>query len=410
MRLLVLQPRVIFPADGGAKLYSVNLWRRMAERHDVTMLVPCRSDDEPGDIARMDDICTRSIAVPWREAPASGPRFCWALFKALFSGLPYTILKYRSRRMMAEAARLLGQGGFDAIVADRLPTMGNVPSQTPCPVVLIDHNVEALVFRRFADRETRPVAHGYLGLQAKRLERFEQAACRRADLCIALSQIDLEALDVNGSVGRGAVVPPGVDLEFFRPLDRPPEPHSIVFCGSMDSWQNVNCVQWFTSEVLPRVQQELPDASLTIVGRDPRPSVWSLAETCSNVHVTGRVDDVRPHVADAEVFVVPLRFGSGVRLKIFEALAMRKAVVSTSIGAEGTPFEDGTHLLLADTAAAMAAATTKLMKGPAYRARIEQAGYEYVTEHCGWDKAAERLEDALAELIASAAQRRGNSK
>jgi len=399
MRLLVIQPRVIFPADDGAKLYSTNLWRRLAQKHDITMLVPRRPDDAAENVARMTELCAHVITIPWREPPSHGARFAWGLFRALFSKTPYTVLKYRSNGLTAQAERLLREEKFDLVVADRLPTMVNVPRDPPCPIVFIDHNVEARIFQRFADLETRRLAHWYLSLQAKRLGWFERAACERAHLCVALSDVDLEGLREQANIRRGAVVPPGVDLAFFSPADSPLRKHSIVFTGSMDTWQNVNCVQWFASEVLPLVQDELPDASFTVVGRDPRPNVCALEQSCRNLRVTGRVDDVRPYVRESEVFVIPLRFGSGVRLKTFEALAMRKAIVSTTVGAEGAPFEHGKHLLLADSAPDMAAAIVKLMTEPDRRSRIEQAGYEYVVEHCGWDQASDRLERALEALV-----------
>ncbi len=401
MRLLVIQPRVIFPINEGARLYSANLWRQVARAHDITMLVPHCTMDAAKDAEKMSELCSHCIAVPWSELPAHGWRFSLGLFRASFSELPFTVLKYQNRTLIAQAEKLLKEQEFDALVADRLPSMVNVPAQTPCPVVFIDHNVESLVFARFAQVERRPLARWYLEMQARRLKRFERAACERADLCIALSDVDLRTLREQGGVRRGAVVPPGVDLDFFQPVDKPPRPHSIVFSGSMDSWQNVNCAQWFAFEVLPLIQKELPDASFTIVGRNPRPAVRTLEQRCQNVRVTGSVDDVRPHIAEAEVFVIPLRFGSGVRLKLFEALAMRKAVVSTTIGAEGSPFRHDEHLLLADEPADMAAAIVKLMREPEYRQRLERSGHEYVLKHCGWKQIATHFEQILWELLES---------
>lgn len=399
MRLLVVQPRLIIPPDDGAKLYSSNLWRQIAQRHDLTMLVPLSSSNSQTDVDKLSNLCSSYLTVPWQEMPASGLKFYWALFKGLFSSLPYTISKYRSTAVQAQLQALLQKNQYDAIVADRLPTMINLPDRSPYPIVLINHNVEALVFKRFAAQEKRWLARWYLKLQSRRLQRFEQTSCQRAKLCIALSPVDLDLLKQYSKVNSAVVVPPGVDLQYFKPINKKCKKHNIVFSGSMDSLQNIHAAKWFANEVLPLIFREFPDTRFTIVGRNPDARLRELQVKCPGISVVGPVEDVRPFIAEAEVVVVPLRFGSGVRLKIYEALAMKKAVVSTSLGAEGTPFQHGKHLLLADTAVEMAASIEKLFKEGEHREQIEQTGYEYVYRHCGWERCARQLETALQGLV-----------
>ncbi len=160
---------------------------------------------------------------------------------------------------------------------------------------------------------------------------------------------------------RCAVVPTGVDTEYYRPSATARVPNNLVFTGSMDWLANQDAMLYFAAEIFPRIQAEIPNVALSIVGRNPPPRIRKLGET-PGIHVTGTVSDIRPYVHGAKVYVVPLRIGSGTRLKLLEAMAMGKAIVSTGIGAEGLPVEHGHNIVLADTPAAFAAETVALLR------------------------------------------------
>ena len=156
-------------------------------------------------------------------------------------------------------------------------------------------------------------------------------------------------------------------------------------------------MQYFVREVLPRIRQVEPDASLSIIGRSPTPAVSRLAET-AGIDVTGRVDDVRPYIADGSVYVVPLRIGGGTRLKIFEAMSMGKAVVSTTVGAEGLPVTPGRDIVIADEPARFAKAVVHLIRDAAARRRIEAEARRVVVDRYDWSAVAQDFEDALTRL------------
>jgi glycosyltransferase involved in cell wall biosynthesis len=164
-------------------------------------------------------------------------------------------------------------------------------------------------------------------------------------------------------------------------------------------------MQFFCRDVLPLVRAAEPQATLTIVGRTPTPAVQRLAANAA-VRVTGRVDDVRPYIGQAGVYIVPLRIGGGTRLKIFEAMAMGSAVVSTTVGAEGLPVHDGVHLRIADDPQAFAAAVVRLMRTPAARERLGGAARALVVERYDWSAVAGELEDALVRVARSHADGR----
>src|SRR6185436_14444649 len=152
---------------------------------------------------------------------------------------------------------------------------------------------------------------------------------------------------------------------------------------------------YFVRDILPLIRREEPEATLSIIGRAPTPAVRRLAEE-PGVEVTGSVDDVRPHIAAGSVYVVPLRIGGGTRLKIFEAMGMAKAIVSTTIGAEGLPISDGADILLADDPASFASAVAGLIRDDDRRQRMETAARRLVVEHYDWGAVAQDFEDALA--------------
>jgi glycosyltransferase involved in cell wall biosynthesis len=171
----------------------------------------------------------------------------------------------------------------------------------------------------------------------------------------------------------------------------------------MDWYPNEDAVLHFVDTILPRIRRDVPDVSLTVVGRNPTPRLRRLGEQ-AGVRITGTVDDVRPHVANAAVCVVPLRVGGGTRLKIFEALAMGKAVVSTSIGAEGLPVESGEHAMIADDPDDFASAVVRLLQRPDERHRLGSAGRRLVEERFSWHEVARRFE-ALCEDAVTVARR-----
>jgi len=227
--------------------------------------------------------------------------------------------------------------------------------------------------------------------------RFERRTLARFDGVLAVSDIDRETF---GRLYPGAarrpveVIPTGVDTQFFAPSTSEPGARSLVFTGSMDWVPNEDAMIFFCNEVLPLIRREEPGVTLAIVGRAPTPNVLRLAQL-PGVTVTGRVEDVRPHMAAAAAYVVPLRIGGGTRLKIFEAMSMGKAIVSTAIGAEGLPVSDGAHLLLADSPRAFADAVLRVLRDVPQRRALEAAARRLVVERYDWAAVAGSFERAL---------------
>ena len=270
------------------------------------------------------------------------------------------------------------------------------------PVTVAAHNVESDIWRRLAEQDNGPAGRFY-GLQARRMARFERRVCARDWAMTAVSEGDAERLREWGA-RRVEVVPNGVDLDHFRPAPLvPEEPGSLVITGSMDWRANQDAVTWFLDEVVPELRRRC-DFHFTVVGRNP--PGWMVRRASNRIKVTGTVDDVRPFLCRAQVFVTPLRVGGGSRLKILEALAMRRAVVSTRVGAEGLDLEPGRHLLIADSPLEFAECVVRLLGDGALRQRLGEAGRESVEEHYGWDRMADLQAACWHREIAKGARSR----
>jgi glycosyltransferase involved in cell wall biosynthesis len=249
-----------------------------------------------------------------------------------------------------------------------------------------------MIWKRHYEVQSSPIKKSYLFWQWLKMRAFERKMCRRFESVVAVSKEDCRRMQEDYGARAVFDVPTGVDTRFFRPSGNEKiDPHNIVFTGSMDWLPNEDAIRYFTEEIMPRIKQKIPDVTLTVVGRNPYPSLLELAKRDSSVVVTGRVDDVRPYMERAAAYVVPLRVGGGTRLKIFEAMAMEKAIVSTTIGAEGLPVKDGVELLLADTAESFADSVVRVLNDKVLAKGIANRASAIVREEFGWEKVAERF-------------------
>jgi sugar transferase (PEP-CTERM/EpsH1 system associated) len=397
MRILWLKSDLLLPLDKGGRLRTWHLMRHLARRHDITYL-----SFAEGVAEGMQEVASRVLTVP-RIDPAKGTwRFYADAALHLVDRLPYAVGKYRSRQFAGRLNDLLTAERFDLVVCDFLFPSVNVPSTLPCPAVIFTHNVEAEIWRRHAETKTGPARLLYRAQYARML-RYEGRALARFDGVLVVSDADRQTfarLYPDAIRDDLHVVSTGVDTGFFAPAASAADGRRLVFTGSMDWLPNEDAVTYFCREVLPRIRADEPTATLTIVGRAPTPAVKRLTADYG-VTVTGRVDDVRPYMQDAAVFVVPLRIGGGTRLKIFEAMAMGKAVVSTTVGAEGLPVDNGEHLLVADEPHLFARAVVRLFRDVERRRALETAARKLVVERYDWSAVAGELDQALVRFASS---------
>jgi glycosyltransferase involved in cell wall biosynthesis len=231
------------------------------------------------------------------------------------------------------------------------------------------------------------------------MEAAERRYLRLADQVLAVSETDRDAFVPFVESGKLTVIPTGVDVEYFQPMPVEETANSLVFTGSMDWLPNEDAILYFVDAILPLIKQQCPDVSLEVVGRSPSRKLQALAEREKSMRLTGWVEDIRPFVARGSICIVPLRIGGGTRLKIFEAMAMSKTVVSTSVGAEGLPVRSGENILLADTPTDFAHSVVSLLRDPSERKRLGTSARALVQEKYSWPKVAESFARTLQGVI-----------
>jgi glycosyltransferase involved in cell wall biosynthesis len=404
LRILWLKTELLHPVDKGGKIRTYQMLKALKREHHVTYLTLDDGSAAPDAAERADEYCHELVRVPHRTREKFSAGFYAELAANLVSPLPYFMKKYESAPMRREVAARARSGDFDVLVCDFLNPAVNVPPGLPVPTVLFQHNVEAMIWRRHFEVQTNPLKRAYLRGQWRKAFRYERAACRRFGLVVTVSRDDAETIRRDYGVETAADVPTGVDTEFFRPAGgAEPDPHGLVFTGSMDWLPNEDAIQFFTREILPLVRERVPRVRLTVVGRKPYASLLELAERDPSIVVTGRVEDVRPYMERAAAYVVPIRVGGGTRLKIYEAMAMGKPVVSTTVGAEGLPLDDGEDLLLADTPRAFADAVVRVLTDAELARSLGARAAEKVRARFGWDKVAAVFAEHCARAASSSA-------
>ncbi len=397
MHILWVKNELLHPLDKGGRIRTYEMLRRLRDHHRVTYIALDDGSTTPEQRARALEYCDDLVLVPWRRAPLRGWRRGLAILRNVFSSLPFALAPYRSAAMKRAIRErcTTGDDRADVVVCDFLVPALNVPDGLPCPVVLFQHNVEAMIWERRAKVASNPLVRMYMREQWRRMQRVERAQCLRFDHVVAVSAEDAALFRERYGVERVSSVPTGVDTEFFRPSGGVARaPGSIVFTGSMDWMPNEDGMVFFVEDVLPRVRRAVPDATLTIVGRNPTARVHALADGRPEITVTGTVPDVRPFLEAASIVVVPLRIGGGTRIKIYEAMGMERAVVSTTIGAEGLDVVDGEHILLADVPQSFADAVIALLRAPERAEQIGQRAASHVRAHFGWAAVAEQFADS----------------
>jgi glycosyltransferase involved in cell wall biosynthesis len=367
-KLLFLCQTLPYPPDGGVAIRSFNVLRLLAARYDVTALCFYRraaAVDVDASLAALSRIVNRVEAFPIEQEYARG-RLLIDHLRSVMLGRVYTVAAYESRAFRQRLSGLLQAEQFDVAHMDSLDLSAYLPLLARIPTVCVHHNVESALLRRRAATEPKLALHGYLRLQAWLMEREERRWCPRVALNVAVSEADRMEFERLAPSARVTVVPNGVDVTQFVP--RGAGTGGIVFVGGMTWFPNKDALQYFAREILPRVRAAGCQDNVTWVGR-ALPGA-SEAYGALGVNLTGYVDDIRPYVGSAACYVVPLRVGGGTRLKILDAWAMGKAVVSTPIGCEGLDARDGWNILIRDDPQEFADAVRIVLTDPALRATL----------------------------------------
>ena len=399
----------LVPLDSGGRIRSYNILRQLAREHRVTYFGFHAEQDDAAH-AELKRIFERVVTCPLKLPKAKSFSELMQYGKELFSREPYAISKYCQPWVKGELRKLVHSESYDVIVCDFLVAAGVIPWDLPCPKVLFTHNVEALIWKRHHEVARNPLWKLLSWREWKAMARAEKHYLREADHVLAVSQTDADFFAQELPPEKLTVIPTGVDVEFFHPTAAEEEPNSLVLTGSMDWMPNEDGIFYFAEEILPTICEAIPTARLWVVGRKPSARMKALAAADPHhLHLTGWVDDIRPYLAQSAVCIVPLRVGSGTRLKIFEAMGMGKAIVSTTIGAEGLPVRRGVDVLLADSPDDFAKSVVTLLDDATARRRLGVAARELVETKYSWASVAKEFAVSLEAVVTGSQNRVGNA-
>ncbi len=402
MRILYVTDYLPYPCVSGDLIRTYSLIRRVAAHHQVSLATFLERPDQISNVSHMQEFCHRVevVNLPRKSKVARIP----GLLRYILSGVPFDFEFLDSTRLKEKIRNLACEENFDIVQFEQsrmAPYLAALPSAFQGRTVLVFHNIASSQYRRIADialtlrKRIRTWLHSWM------LRRWEPRYAERFDRCIAVSEVDRDLLVKENSRLKGAVdvVPNGVDTRGYQPLPIELIPPNLLLIGSMDYEPCADGAVWFCRKILPEIIKVIGPVQVWIVGNSPPPIVTRLDS--ASIHVTGRVDDVVDYYRQCAISIVPIRAGGGTRLKILEAMALGRPVVSTTIGCEGLDVEDGRHLLIADEPGKFADNIVRLLNDPSLCRRIVREGRHLVESQYDWDVVTEHLLEIYSQLAKS---------
>lgn len=393
MNILFLTQICPYPPTNGSAIKTYNILKHLGKSHEVNLLMFIRNESEVSALSHLSQYCRQ---MDFCKLTRSGMRNVIQAAGSLLSCRSFIISRDRHSLMHAKVQNAL-QTKPDLIYVDHLQMFQFVPIPAPAPVVLDDHNVEWKIIERFSSSGT-PILHRTFGaVEWRKLRKYELDACRKSEEVLTVTGKDRNTLAANGiPASKITALPVGVDIERFQPLPPKPDTANLLMFGTMSWPPNSDAVVHFADCIYPAIKQKVPEAQFQVVGANPPAAVSHLARDPS-IQVTGFVEDLAPFCENAAVFVVPLRIGSGIRVKILDAMAMGLPVVTTSIGCEGIALRDQEDAIIADDPEEFAEAVIGLLRDPEERARLGSSGRRLVEDEYSWPPILSRLDRVLSK-------------
>jgi polysaccharide biosynthesis protein PslH len=395
VNILFLAPRFPLPADTGGKIRTLNILKQLAKENRVHFACfSFEAEDErlTGDLKKLGIEVT---LVPMKEST-----LLQKVIGVCFLKTPFSLAKYNTPQMAKVIKTLMKAQHFDAVHVDHLHMAHYINLFKNTPRMLDEHNVEYKILERCEEVEKSPVKRHAYHDQAVKMWAFEADMAQRFQCVFACSEDDRVLLNrITSGLIPIHVVPNGVDTEFFQSGQKTEMENALVFTGSMDWLPNDDGITWFCREILPLVWQTRSDIKVYVVGKNPSAAVKELAAQDKRVIITGRVDDVRSYIERSKIFIVPLRIGGGTRLKILEAMSMQKAVVSTTIGAEGIQYNKDVDIALADSPVQFARKIIDLIDNAKVIKSMGVEGRRLVCEKYDWNVVGEKLNAIYEKAI-----------
>jgi glycosyltransferase involved in cell wall biosynthesis len=402
MKILWISHFLPYPPKGGALQRSHHLLRQAAGRHEVRLVALNQRKNLPSkqslkEASRyLESVCSGVDVFP---IPSDSAKWRWGAMTvaSYLRSTPYDVNWLTNRDMGRFLTRLSQTEAYDLLHVDTIGLYPYAALFAGTPVVLNHHNIESHMMNRRSDNERRPLSRLYFLRESAKLRSYERTACRTCAVNLVVSELDGRRLKQTAGEVRVSVIPNGVDVDYFQP-DPSGSGHrdGLIFAGAMDWYPNREAVRFFIREVWPMLREDKRRRPITFLGRNP-PRELSEAAVDTAVRVPGFVDDVRPYMNAAAIYVCPIRDGGGTRLKILDALAMEMPLVGTGLSVEGLDLTEEVHYVRAETAAEFVSQIRRLEGDPGLRRAIASAGRSFVRQRYSWPVIGEQLEGAYRE-------------
>lgn len=404
MKLLWISQNLPYPPKTGVLQRNYNLIREACAFADVHLVAILKQDilptfDEATARRELGKICSR-VDVVRLPVEASKLRFLGVVAKSLFTEAPFTANWADSPVLHDALARALASDTYDLVYFDTISLAGYRHLVNGSAKVLNHHNIESHLFDRRLAYERNPLKRFYFGLEAKKLRRYEAQVARDFDTHLVVSTLDGDRLQEIAPGVSTAVVANGVDVDYFRSRSVAPEHGHLIMVSGMNWFPNRDAVLFMIRDIWPGVASAVPDAKLTIVGASPPPAVTELAGRDHRVVATGFVDDVRPYMERAQVYLCPMRDGGGTRLKILDALSMGKVIVATTMALEGIDVVPERDVLVADTPGEFIRQIGRAVADAALRETLTANARAFAERHFSWPVIGRRMQETFASLSA----------
>jgi sugar transferase (PEP-CTERM/EpsH1 system associated) len=391
MKILYISPFLPYPPDDGDKIRMFNLIKRISRQHEISIIALIKSPQETRSVPELKKYCAHVETVV--EQNLSRPMKLKALFQGLISKEPLESRLILSGQILNKIRELTTQDCYDIVQIEHTfmaPSIKAVAGSCHAKTIIVIHNIGFIQYSRLVKTEKRFLSRIRTYANYKMLRKWEIQLLEKFDKCMTVSGLNkaiIQSINPNLDI---AVIENGVDIEHYRPLPRNSHSQNLLFVGLMSYDANHDAVLYFYRKVFPLIESRMPGCRFFIVGKGPRREIRNLARA-NNVVVTGYVNDVSPYYQESDIFVVPLRSGGGTRLKILEAMALGRPVISTSVGCEGLDVVDGQHLLIANDPKLFAEKTVQLIKDKVLWERLVQNARALVENRYSWATIAEQL-------------------
>lgn len=403
MNILWLSHNVPYPPKTGVLQRNYNLLKEAARIGDIYLLaffqkailpIAYDLDEARRELKR---ICRSVEIVPVPIDSSRAARHALVARSAVTRD-PYGVNWLKCEDMRHAIRSLAARVPFDVAHFDTLALAEYRDDVGDVRSILNHHNIESHLMARRSHIEPNILKRAYYAMEARKLKAYEASHCGGFDVNFTVSDSDKALLGEIVPRQRVEVIPNGVDIDYFTPSASEPAERSLVFVGGMNWYPNRDAVLHLRREIWPMLTREVPDISLTIVGAHPPEEVMALAREDGRVTVTGFVDDVRPYLQRAMIYICPMRDGGGTRLKILDALATGKPIVSTTIGCEGIRVEPGTHALLADTPSDFVGQIRRLLDNDLLRQKLATESRRMAEQIYSWRVIGAHLRDVYDSL------------